>query len=209
VTRAEIKALAWLALWLALVTVRIVAAQETPAAPVACPQADAVVNRVAPSGGDSGRSDDATALVLGIAFVAEAGWDAADDHAAIAHVLQRGADRAGVSLRDYAVRYVSLLRVRDGQHVVQTRRAEWVRDLRLDARQPRGWPSHLSWSAHVPRWLAAIERARAFLRGELPDPCAGQAVRHWGGAMDRPRGGMVLARCSARTRNDFYAVGER
>jgi len=141
--------------------------------------------------------DDATALVLAIAFVAEAGWDAEQDHAAIGHALRKRADRRGITLQQQAVEYVSAFRV-------ASPRSRWLLALSLDARKPAGWPAALSWAAHVPRWLRVVERARAFLRGELRDPCGAE---HWGGAMDVPRGRMVRASCS--TRNTFYRLGAR
>jgi len=147
--------------------------------------------------------DDSTALVLAIAFVAEAGWDAEQDHAAIGHVLRKRAERRGIALRQQAVEYVSAFKV-------ASPRSRWLLALNLDARKPDGWPSSLSWAAHVPRWLRVVERARAFLRGEIADPCSAGVV-HWGARtgvdMTRARrAGMVLARCSARTRNAFWRV---
>lgn len=155
------------------------------------------------SGSAAGRIANAeeTALVLAIAMVAEAGWDAPIDHAAIAHTLQRKADRHGLTLEDVLVRYVAIYRIRSP-------RAQWVRDLRLDATKPDGWPSHLSWSAHVDRWLVVVERARAFLRGELPDPCHAE---HWGmrtgvDAQRAQRAGWILARCvGGQTKNAFWS----
>ena len=183
-TRAERNPLAAIAFAATLISVRIVNAQES----------------------------DEAALVLAQAFVAEAGFDAPQDHAAIAHVLGRNAERIGIPLTDYAIRYVSLLRVNaDGRHVVQSERAFWVRGLALDAHRPDGWPANLSWAAHVDRWLATVERARAYLRGELADPCAREAPQHWGARTGRDmeratRAGWVLARCSAGTRNAVWRV---
>lgn len=170
-------------------------ASETSAtisAPVVC-------SRVAPSGGDSVQLDDATVLALAVTYVAEAGWDAATDHAAISHVLKRKADRHHVPLLDVLVRYIASRRVTD------TRRP-WLYQLRLDATKPRDWPRNLSWAAHVDRWLACVERARAFLRGDLRDPCGAE---HFGGVMDVPRGRMRIAACSGLTKNTFYTVGRR
>ena len=140
-------------------------------------------------------ADDETTLALAMAFVAEAGWNATD-HAAIAHVLQRKAERHRLPLLDVLVSYVA------SQHVTDTRRP-WLYELRLDATRPAHWPASLSWAAHVDRWLACVERARAFLRSELPDPCHAE---HWGGAMDVPRGRMQIAACSGSTANTFYTV---
>jgi hypothetical protein len=144
-------------------------------------------------------ADDETTLALAMAFVAEAGWDAATDHAAIAHVLARKAERHRMPLLDVLVRYVA------SQHVTDTRRP-WLYELRLDATKPAHWPHSLAWSAHVGRWLACVERAREFLRGDLADPCHAE---HFGGVMDTPRGRMQIAACSGVTRNTFYTVRTR
>lgn len=145
------------------------------------------------------QADDETTLALATAYVAEAGWDAATDHAAISHVLKRKADRHGVPLLDVLMRYIASRRVHDA-------RRPWLYQLRLDATKPRDWPRNLSWSAHADRWLACVERARAFLAGTLPDPCGAE---HWGGVMDTPRGRMQIAACSGMTRNTYYTVRAR
>jgi hypothetical protein len=164
---------------------------------------------IRPSHAAAQETDDPTVLVLAMAMVAEGNWDADKDHAAIAHTLARKATRHGLPLVDVLVRYVSILRVdATGEFVVDSDRARWVRELNLDATKPDHWPSHLSWSAHVDRWLAVVERARSFLRGELPDPCGAE---HWGGvrAGDMPRGRMVIAACSGLTNNTFYRLAAR
>jgi hypothetical protein len=51
---------------------------------------------------------------------------------------------------------------------------------------------------------ALLELAGRLLRDEVPDPCP--RATHWGSAADGARGRMVLARCSVRTANRFYAV---
>lgn len=55
---------------------------------------------------------------------------------------------------------------------------------------------------------ASWHRVRAYAEriadGLVRDPCRGAV--HWGGTMDKPRGRMVPARCSAPTRNTFYAL---
>ena len=214
-TRNEIKLLAIIAAFVALTAARIVSAQESadasPSAggaglggpvpakgsPAAPPQSAA---------GELVANDEATVLVLAIAMVAEAGWDAAEDHAAIAHVLRKRAERRGVTLQQQAVEYVSAFKV-------ATPRSRWLLALNLDATKPDGWPEQLSWSSHIPLWLAVVERSRAFLAGTVADPCSAGVV-HWGmrGGVDQERArraGMVLARCSSRTRNAFYRVASR
>lgn len=145
------------------------------------------------------QADDETTLALAVTYVAEAGWDAANDHAAISHVLKRKADRHGLPLLDVLVRYIASRRIQDV-------RRPWLYQLRLDATKPRDWPRNLSWAAHIDRWLACVERARSFLAGTLPDPCGAE---HFGGVMDVPRGRMQIAACSGLTKNTFFTVRAR
>lgn len=151
---------------------------------------------------DIAENDDATALILAQAFIYEAGWEAADEHAAIAHCLAaRAADR-GVPLQSHAIEYVALFDAR-----VKNARKRWVMSLRLDARKPNHWPQHLSWSAHSGLWLQAIERARAFLRGELRNICPG--ADHYGMSdgydmVRAQRARWHRVTCSAQTLNAFW-----
>jgi hypothetical protein len=141
------------------------------------------------------------ALVLARSMVAEANWRSPSDHVAIAYVIQkRSAARArasGVSLEGTALQYVSAFKVENA-------RTRWVRALNLDAVEPEGWPARLSWTRHRPLWLEVLERARAFLRGELVDPCRGLAD-HWGGPMDVAPPHWVRLDCGD-TLNTFYSV---
>lgn len=101
------------------------------------------------------------ALTLARVAVAEAGFRAPTDHAAIFHVLQRRAHRAGWSIERMSYAYSSPMK--------------------------RGMPA---WARRAPAsaWAPVIARARAFLRGEVPNPCPG--ADHWG---DR-RGDLLRAR---------------
>lgn len=112
------------------------------------------------------RADDA--VWLGRVAVAESGWSAPADRAAIWHVISRRAGRAGVSLATMARAYSSPLR-----------RGHWARGLEANGRRPAAFPARLRWSVHRPAWEAILEAARAFLRGEVADPCGGSAL-HWG-----------------------------
>lgn len=100
------------------------------------------------------------ALWLARVAVAESSWSSPADRAAIWHVLARRADRLGWSIPAMVRQYSSPIR-----------RGEWPRGLDASGRRPPGFPPRLSWEAHRPRWEAILEEARAFLRGEVPDPC--------------------------------------
>lgn len=64
-------------------------------------------------------------------------------------------------------------------------RERWLRGLEASGK-PRDWPSNLDWDHYAPHWDAIYERAGAFLRGEVEDPCKGAPV-HLGGLMDSAR----------------------
>lgn len=145
-------------------------------------------------------------LWLARAMVAEAGWTAELDHAAIAHVLARRWKRLAerwptMRFLDVVRKYCSGL---GGFHRDLTLRQRWVRELQPIGEEPEGWPRHASWSRHRPLWRAALARSASFAEGELRDPCRGKAV-HWGGTIDSPRGRMVAIDCG-ETQNTFYAL---
>lgn len=136
------------------------------------------------------------------AFVAEADFDAPRDHAAIAHVLQRRADAQGRTLDELTRQYVSVFKVA----VAGKPRTKWVRGLTTACEKPDGWPSkERRWSRTA--CLNVVARARAFLSGDLLDPCAGHAD-HWGGSMDvarARRAGWRVVDCG-RTHNTFWGT---
>lgn len=149
------------------------------------------------------QSDESTVLMLAQSFIAEAGWLAEIDHAAIGHVLKYHRERRGVSYERQISDYVSVFRtMKDGSYLVNTDRAKWVRELNFEGTQPMHWPSKVVWSEHRDWWFATINRARAFLVGKLRNPCPG--AKDWGSADDLPRGRMEIAPCSGATRNTFY-----
>jgi hypothetical protein len=166
--------------------------------------------------GQDDPSRDATALGLLKAFVAEADLEATDDHAAIAHAMQRRAERRGVSLLEQVHAYVSALKPSHAP----TDRTAWVLALESSCVRPEGFPSNLRWddcqgrrcTPRRVRCLEALERAHAFLDGELRDPCGG--ATDWGSprlSSDMARaaravaaGRWVPARCARNTVNNFY-----
>jgi len=153
------------------------------------------------------RADEDGVLALAQALVAEANFTATNDHAAIAHVLQRRAAQRGVSLATMCGLYVSVLRQRSGVYVVNTPRAMWIRGLNLDGAKPAAWPANQSWAANAPRWLAVIATARAAIAGTLANPCKG--AEHWGSEQDRVWRGLERVECSAHVRNVFYRTVPR
>jgi len=84
----------------------------------------------------------------------------------------------------------------------------------IDARNPRAREVKRYPWGDVPgkgagfnhRWQRLREVVSEFADGKHDDPCP--RAEHWGGSMDKPRGGMVPARCSMRTANTFYAVAK-
>lgn len=200
-SRATVYTLCVIAIGLLFVATRVVSAQDLGAgAGASVPATRSPAARPQSAAGEQIATDDATVLALAMAMVAEGGWDGAADHAAIAHTIQRKADRHRLSFVDVLVRYVAIFRV-------SSPRQRWVTSLNLEATKPDGWPVNLAWSAHVERWQAVVARARAFVAGTLPDPC-GADVEHWGGvqAGDTSRGRMQVAACSGFTRNTFFTV---
>ncbi|MGD8860224.1 MAG: hypothetical protein PVI30_09430 [Myxococcales bacterium] len=148
-------------------------------------------------------------LWLARAMIAEAGWRAPRDHAAIAHVLARRWRR--VVERYETIRFVDVIRNYcsglGGLSRSPTRRQRWVRRLWPDGSRPEGWPDYASWDRHAPLWRHTLARADRFGRGELRDPCRGRAW-HWGGTIDSPRGRMQPVNCGD-TQNTFYGLAPR
>ena len=150
-----------------------------------------------------------TRLWLARAMVAEAGFDAEQDHRAIAFVLARRWER--VRERWSSMRLIDVIRnycagLGSYRRSI-TPRQRWVRALRPDLGKPEGWPARLSWERHQPLWQATLERVDRFSRGELEDPCRGRAW-HWGGVIDSPRGRMDPIDCG-ETHNTFYRLWPR
>lgn len=137
-----------------------------------------------------------TVRTLAVSCAAEATWLERDCRA-LMHVLQRRADRVGISVAEHAQDYVSAFKTG-----LPSRR--WVMELEDTCSQPPSWPERLDWEAHRPQCVLLFERVRAFVAGESIDPCP--RAMHWGGDMDAHRaqraGWMPLA-CG--TANTFYA----
>lgn len=137
-------------------------------------------------------------LWLARALVAEAGWVAPTDHAAIAWVLARRWKR--MKKRWPRLRFVTVIRsycAGLGHHPAVTRRQMWVRSLPWG--DPTGWLRR-----YAGRWQRVRDLVEAWARGEVLDPCSGSAW-HWGGPVDTPRPWWRQVRCG-NTSNRFYAL---
>lgn len=129
------------------------------------------------------------ALALARMAVAEAGWVAHRDHAAMWHVVARRAGRAGWTVQQMAYTYSSPLR--RGKHWALGL-PPWASDV-----APPGLPARVGWPAHRLEWERLLRAAQAFTEGAVGDPCRGRAW-HWGDrAGDRARA----------VRAGFHAVG--
>lgn len=144
------------------------------------------------------------ATLLARLMVGEAGWRAEVEHAALAWTITRRARvmrrRRGWTWNETFERYT-----RSGYTArPHSSRHRWVAALDEHGERPGAFPSHLSWPRHARRWQAVLDRARAFLRGQLADPCSGP-TEHWAAEWVGPRGAMAEADCGP-TRNRFYVV---
>lgn len=150
-------------------------------------------------------------LTLGQAMVAEADFERPIDHAALGWVLKRrwlsqGPTAEPESFSAYVRRYVSIFKAH-----VKSPRANWVRELNLDATEPASWPENLSWDVYRPKWLAVLDRAQGVMDGTLEDPCR---ASQWGSRTlpaDVIRaeralksGRWIPARCAGATANRFF-----
>lgn len=129
-------------------------------------------------------ADDSDALQLARVCLLEADLSYSDC-TAIGYVIRKRSQRLGVSFVDMLNRYSAINR--------DNARARRIR----------------SYGTEVPelgaRWAALRSHARAVLRGQALDPCAGKA-EHWGGVMDAPWPGLRRVRCTPATVNIFYRV---
>ncbi len=150
-------------------------------------------------------------IALARIAVSESGWDGKRDRVAIWHLLQRRADRHGMSLGAMARAYST--RVFDPRRDDPRR---WV--AMLDARHaitgsraPESFPARLSWARYRNSWVTILAHADAFLGGHTSDPC-GTPPDHWGmslpGSIDFRRAvgaGWERVDCGS-TANAFWQV---
>ena len=128
----------------------------------------------------------ATQLVLAMAAVGECDFLLPDCHAATWFTLDRRLNDIvkprwpSRTLDWMTIAYCAVFRGK------MDPRKRWVRGLLASGDKPDGWPTNLDWDRYAPKWAAIYERAGAFLRGEVADPCKGAPV-HLGGLIDRAR----------------------
>lgn len=91
------------------------------------------------------------------------------DYAPILHTMQRRATAHGLSLAAMARAYSAPLRGQGGS------RGRWVRALPV-----------LPTPAYATTWQTALDTVRAFLRGEVSDPCERETL-HFGSPRDARR----------------------
>ena len=94
---------------------------------------------------------------------AEDGPRAYRAHAAMAHVLQRYAERNGVSL-------VAAVDVLVWKHSNAQAERPWLRYLTASCDRP-DYVSARTWERRRPLCVELVRRAHRFLHGELRDPC--------------------------------------
>lgn len=119
-------------------------------------------------------------LLLTISCVAEVGFDRPAECLVKWAINADTASDRGIPLAQQVREYDSILRRRpDGRWVVQTPRARWIRDLRLDGTEPAGWPTQLSWPAYRAKWLSLLALAADWVEKRPPHPCP--RANHYGG----------------------------
>lgn len=131
-------------------------------------------------------------ITLARAMVAEAGFRSKRDHAAIAWVLAeryRRWARVSPLLASFAKMVASYCTGMDKWIPERLKkRLTWIRALSdPQPKAPSGWPKRKygKWDNRwETRWSRVLERADAWSRGEIADPCRGRAI-HWGGKTDR------------------------
>ena len=118
-------------------------------------------------------------LLIAQSCVGEAGfrsWESGEC-AAIAYVYLKRAELSGQDINDVVRQYSAAIKPGIGK--------PWVRNLRRDAAQPKGWPTRLCWSQHADDWKSIMRVTDDFVAGVVMDPLPN--ALHYGGHMDRNR----------------------
>ncbi|MCP4204257.1 MAG: hypothetical protein GY769_20260 [bacterium] len=153
---------------------------------------------VAPVGAeDEPRDHDDLVITLARYGIHEAGFFRAHaDHLAVWEVLKQRAEgplRAECEgdLRCAALRYSA-----GRSENVTNNRNRWVLGLNFAAIAPESWPADADWDRwYREPWLETIDRAEAWLDGEIRADCKYRPL-HWGGmrrARDRARANRAIA----------------
>lgn len=113
-------------------------------------------------------------------LVSEGGFDDPREHDALAWTLSR---RAATLRRTRGWSARRTLRAIADRALVEPRtdRQRWLHRLELHGGAPRGWGelTTVPWGRRADRYKAVVERVRAFMRGEVADPCEGPSEL-WG-----------------------------
>lgn len=145
-------------------------------------------------------------LMLARVFVNEAGFDGAADHLAIANYTRRLARHYRAPIDVTMVRRYTRALAPESER----RDRVWIANLSRDDGAPRGWPeANQRWADRDAQWRAALDRADAFLRGEIDAP-PGCRPHSWGSpdydaeaiARTIANGGFVV-NCGPGTKNVF------
>lgn len=142
-----------------------------------------------------------TRLWLARSLVGEAGWRAADEHAAIAHVY---VVRWRMSKRRSLVQLVRAYSA--AVHGRRNLKHPWIYGLNVDGAEPAGWPvGKARWTRYRDAWLDVLEWSDRWAAGAVANPCP--RANHFGGHVDRHRADALrwhVVKCSAPMRNFFY-----
>lgn len=147
------------------------------------------------------RADDRLAVDLARVCVSEAGWNITPDCAGILSALRNRADKVGTSLPSMMRAYS-----RNVFNIARSDRRRWLAHLDSRGTKPEGWPAHVSWDVHRPKWQAMIVHARELLADDSHYPTA----EHWGMTsgpdLERAlRAGWIRVHIEG-ARNAFWAV---
>lgn len=150
--------------------------------------------------------NDTTKLWLARSMIGEVGWLRPAEQSAIAWIY---AVRAHGSSR-----YDFIGMVKQYSAAVRTpgkQRNPWLFELGFNRIRPQSWPNGPLWTGlHDNAWIAALELADQWQRGEIPNPCP--RANHFGGYVDRHRAEAMRwtrVKCtppsgSKKFRNRFY-----
>jgi hypothetical protein len=128
-------------------------------------------------------SDTDMEVILARSCVGEAGFLSVEtgECGAILHVYAKRGEMMKVPMPAHLVaqRYSAALKPRS-RHPNR-----WVLFLTKTLERPKHWNRRYNWRKHIIWWELALDYAKDFLAGEIPDPLP--RALHFGGRMDRHR----------------------